>query len=41
MARGTLHVGTSGWAYSWPNFYPPDLKKKDGLTFLSRRFDTV
>ena len=41
MARGTLHVGTSGWAYTWPNFYPPDLKKKDYLTFLSRRFDTV
>lgn len=41
MPPGTLRVGTSGWAYAWSNFYPPDLKKKDYLTFLSRRFDTV
>lgn len=41
MPPGAFHVGTSGWAYGWPNFYPPDLKKKDYLVFLSRRFDTV
>ena len=23
MARGTLHVGTTGWAYTRPNFNPP------------------
>ena len=41
MSRGELHVGTSGWAYPWASFYPPDLRRQDYLTFLSRRFDTV
>jgi uncharacterized protein YecE (DUF72 family) len=41
MERGRFRAGTSGYAYPWTNFYPPDLKKRDYLAFHSRRFDTV
>ena len=41
--RGTLYVGTSGFAYrEWkPEFYPADLKAADMLSFYSRRFNSV
>jgi uncharacterized protein YecE (DUF72 family) len=40
---GTLHLGTSGFAYpEWKGpFYPPDLRSKDMLGFYSSRFSSV
>lgn len=42
-AVGRLRVGTSGYDYShWRDrFYPPDLPKKEWLSFYAARFDTV
>jgi len=36
-------IGTSGWHYAdwWGPFYPPDLKKKDALTFYTTRFNAA
>jgi uncharacterized protein YecE (DUF72 family) len=38
---GTLHVGTSGWHYDhwWGPFYPPDVRKKDALSYYASRFN--
>lgn len=38
-----LRIGTSGWHYAdwWGPFYPPDLKKKDALTFYVTRFNAA
>ena len=41
MARGTLHVGTSGWAYSWPNKlsrYITHMKRLSGVREPLRLF---
>lgn len=41
--RGTLYVGTSGFAYGeWkPDFYPADLKNDGMLTFYASRLPSV
>ena len=41
--RGTLHVGTSGFAYTeWkPDFYPADLKNDAMLSFYASRLPSV
>ncbi len=41
--RSRLYVGTSGWNYyDWRGeFYPPDLKARDYLSFYARHFRTV
>jgi uncharacterized protein YecE (DUF72 family) len=40
---GTIYVGVSGWSYDdWRGpFYPSGLSKKDELSYLSRRFNSV
>jgi uncharacterized protein YecE (DUF72 family) len=40
---GTLHVGTSGFAFpQWKGtFYPPDLKDREMLAFYARTFRSV
>jgi uncharacterized protein YecE (DUF72 family) len=40
---GKIHIGTSGWVYKhWKgNFYPPELRERDWLTFYARHFDIV
>lgn len=38
MAR--TYVGVSGWSYEW-DFFPEVLAKKDRLTYLGRRFNTL
>jgi uncharacterized protein YecE (DUF72 family) len=40
---GTLHLGTSGFAYpEWKGtFYPPKIRQKDMLAFYAERFDSV
>lgn len=42
-ARGTLHLGTSGFGYdAWKgSFYPEDIPAKDMLAFYARRFPSV
>lgn len=39
--KGTLHIGTSGWSYIWPQFYPDDLPKRRRLEYYASQFDTV
>jgi uncharacterized protein YecE (DUF72 family) len=41
--QNSLHVGTSGWAYSiWkPEFYPKDVAAKNFLEFYSTRLNAV
>lgn len=43
MAKGKLHIGTSGWHYKhWRgNFYPEKLKNGDFLDFYAERFAAV
>lgn len=43
MARGTLHAGTSGYAYKeWkPAFYPADLAQSKFLAYYASRLTTV
>jgi uncharacterized protein YecE (DUF72 family) len=43
MARGIVHVGTSGWHYRhwYGPFYPEDLPASRMLEFYSRHFDSV
>ena len=43
MARGRVHVGTSGWTYNdWQGrFYPPGVDGPERLVFYASRFDTV
>lgn len=43
MAKGTLHVGTSGYSYpKWKgSFYPRDLASTQFLAFYADRFSTV
>ena len=43
MARGTLYVGTSGFAYKqWkPDFYPAELRAADMLGFYARTLTSV
>ena len=40
---GEVRIGTSGWAYKdWNGpFYPQDVKAKDRLSYISRRFTTL
>ena len=38
---GALRIGTSGWAYSWPRFYPTGLPTEARLPFYASRFSTV
>jgi uncharacterized protein YecE (DUF72 family) len=40
---GTLHLGTSGFAYpEWKGaFYPPKIRERDMLGFYADRFDSV
>jgi uncharacterized protein YecE (DUF72 family) len=40
---GEVRIGTSGWAYKdWNGpFYPDQVKAKDRLTYISRRFPTL
>ncbi len=39
--NGRIHIGTSGWSYSWENFYPEDLAKRRRLTYYSQHFTTA
>lgn len=43
MAKGGLHIGTSGWHYDhWrERFYPEDLKSDERLAYYARHFATV
>lgn len=43
MAKGRIHIGTSGWNYkTWKGlFYPEELKQKDWLSEYAKRFGTV
>jgi uncharacterized protein YecE (DUF72 family) len=43
MARGVIHIGTSGWHYaSWVGpFYPPGTRPADFLPIYARTFRTV
>jgi uncharacterized protein YecE (DUF72 family) len=43
MARGRIHIGTSGWHYPhWRGpFYPPGLKPDGYLDHYARHFNTV
>ncbi|WP_299174914.1 DUF72 domain-containing protein [uncultured Brevundimonas sp.] len=40
---GKVRIGTSGWAYKdWNGpFYPEEVKAKDRLAYISRRFSTL
>lgn len=40
---GEVRIGTSGWAYKdWNGpFYPDEVKAKDRLSYISRRFPTL
>ena len=40
---GEVRIGTSGWAYKdWNGpFYPQEVKAKDRLSYISRRFTTL
>ena len=40
---GEVRIGTSGWAYKdWNGpFYPDEVKTKDRLSYISRRFPTL
>lgn len=40
---GEVRIGTSGWAYKdWNGpFYPEEVKAKDRLSYISRRFPTL
>lgn len=40
---GEVRIGTSRWAYKdWNGpFYPQDVKAKDRLSYISRRFTTL
>ncbi|MGN6292899.1 MAG: DUF72 domain-containing protein [Chitinophagaceae bacterium] len=43
MAKGKIHIGTSGWHYKhWKGaFYPADIKDKEQFAFYSKKFMTV
>lgn len=43
MAKGTIHIGTSGWHYHhWKKvFYPDSLKSSERLSFYAQSFSTV
>lgn len=43
VAASRVVIGTSGWRYrSWrATFYPPGLRQRDDLAFVSRRFASV
>ncbi len=43
MRRGEVRIGCSGWLYDhWRgDFYAPELRQADWLTFYASRFDTV
>ncbi|MFN8285939.1 MAG: DUF72 domain-containing protein [Chitinophagales bacterium] len=43
MAKGSIHIGTSGWSYrDWRvKFYPEKMKATDYLPFFAERFNCV
>jgi len=43
MANGRIWIGLSGWAYKhWRgDFYPPDLRQADELSYAAARFPTL
>ncbi|HEX2403629.1 MAG TPA: DUF72 domain-containing protein [Acidimicrobiia bacterium] len=43
MATGRIRIGLSGWAYKhWrSDFYPPDLRQADELSYAAARFPTL
>jgi uncharacterized protein YecE (DUF72 family) len=40
MAKGKIHIGTSGWSYKhWRDiYYPPEVKPRDYLAFYAKEF---
>lgn len=38
---GKLYVGTSGWSYRWPGFYPKNITSRKYLAYYSEHFNTV
>ncbi len=35
---GKIYIGTSGFSYPWPKFYPPHCKQKEKLSFYALYF---
>jgi uncharacterized protein YecE (DUF72 family) len=43
MAKGHIHIGTSGWHYKeWKGiYYPPDIRTRDWLSYYANEFATT
>ena len=41
MVVGNLYIGTSGWSYDFPDFYPNDLPKTRRFDYYGERFNSV